>query len=97
MTENKRFVKKYIDEFNPEIDMVETDVLTIVDEVTSKRYYMDFLDDDEKQRTIDDIINNWNELNDENQAIQRKVFKLMDWLETEKGISKEEVKRWWND
>ena len=37
------------------------------------------------------------EIKQENQAIQRKVFKLMDWLETEKGLSKKEIMEWWND
>ena len=47
--------------------------------------------------SIGEVLDKLNELNDENQAIQRKVFKLMDWLETEKGISREEIKEWWND
>lgn len=41
---------------------------------------------------FEDLLNG---LNDENQAIQKKVFRLIDWLETEKGVSREETKNGW--
>lgn len=44
-----------------------------------------------------DVINKLNTLHEENKAIQNKVFKLLDWLETEKGINRNEIKEWWND
>ena len=36
-------------------------------------------------------------LRKENKGIQDKVFKLIEWLETEKGVSRKEIKEWWND
>ena len=36
-------------------------------------------------------------LRDVNHGIERKVFKLLEWLEEAKGIRREEVKEWWND
>ena len=38
-----------------------------------------------------------NEVAEENKGIQDKIFKLLDWLETEKGVSRKEIKEWWND
>lgn len=35
-------------------------------------------------------------LEKENQAIQGKVFKLLDWLEKEKEVNRNEIKEWWN-
>lgn len=39
----------------------------------------------------------YDKLKKENQAIQDKVFKLLDWLEKEKEVNREEIKEWWND
>ena len=36
-------------------------------------------------------------LRKENKGIQDKVFKLIEWLETEKGVNRKEIKEWWND
>lgn len=49
------------------------------------------------EHSADVITTALNELIDKDQAIQRKVWKLIDWLETEKGVSREEIKEWWND
>lgn len=70
--DSKRFVKKYIDEFNHEIDMMEKDILIISDELTGERYYMDFLDDEDKEKTADSLINKLNKLNDENNQIKKR-------------------------
>lgn len=43
------------------------------------------------------IVKLLNDLHEENKGIQDKIFKLLDWLETEKGISRKEIKEWWND
>ena len=38
-----------------------------------------------------------NEAINENRAIQKKVFRLINWLEKEKGINMDEIKEWWNE
>ena len=45
----------------------------------------------------EDVVELLNELYEENKGIQDKIFKLLDWLETKKGVSRKEIKEWWND
>ena len=35
-------------------------------------------------------------LKEENQAIQDKVWQLIEYLKDEKGIPKQDIKKWWN-
>ena len=67
MTGNKRYTKEYFDEYNNEYDFVEKDILTIFDNVTNKKYFMQFLDDDDMNNTIDELIN---QLNQQEETIQ---------------------------
>lgn len=61
MTENKRYTKEYFDEYNKEYDFIEEDILTIFDNVSNKKYFMELADDDEMNNTIDELINRLNE------------------------------------
>ena len=53
--------------------------------------------DGEQLISTDEIVAKMNELHEEGKGIQDKIFKLLDWLETEKGVSRKEIKEWWND
>ena len=61
MTENKRYTKEYFDKYNKEYDFIEEDILTIFDNVSNKKYFMELVDDDEMNNTIDELINRLNE------------------------------------
>ena len=61
MTENKRYTKEYFDEYNKDYDFIEKDILTIFDNASNKKYFMEFTDDDEMNNTIDELINRLNE------------------------------------
>lgn len=54
-------------------------------------------DNNDKPYGNDEVVELLNELHEENKGIQDKIFKLLDWLETEKGVSRKEIKEWWND
>ena len=69
----KRFTKEYFDEYNNEYDFIEKDILTIFDNVSNKKYFMQFLDDDDMNNTIDELIN---QLNEQEETIQ-KFKKIM--------------------
>ena len=68
MSENKRYTKEYFDEYNNEYDFIEEDILTIFDNVSNKKYFMEFTDDDEMNNTIDELINR---LNGQEELIKR--------------------------
>lgn len=61
MTKNKRYTKEYFDEYNNEYDFIEKDILTIFDNVSNKKYFMEFKDDDDMNNIIDELINRLNE------------------------------------
>ena len=63
-------------------------------------YELDYIADAEnsfKKVDLYDCCDLLNALHEENKGIQDKVFKLLDWLETEKGMSRKEIKEWWNE
>ena len=72
MTENKRYTKEYFDEYNKDYDFIEKDILTIFDNVSNKKYFMEFLDDDDMNNTIDELINRLNEQDEEIQELKQR-------------------------
>ena len=80
MTENKRYTKEYFDVYNNEYDFVEEDIITIFDNVSNKKYFMKFIDDDEMNNTIDELINRLNEQEEQIQELlqdnEHKFWKI---------------------
>lgn len=82
MSENKRYTKEYFNEYNNEYDFIEEDILTIFDNVSNKKYFMEFTDDDEMNNTIDELINRLNEQEEITQKYKHLVeiaTKIIEW------------------
>lgn len=72
----KRFTKEYFDEYNNEYDFIEKDILTIFDNASNKKYFMQFLDDDDMNNTIDELINQLNEQEETIQELEKEKYRL---------------------
>lgn len=91
MTKNKRYTIKSQDDYFAITDNYSFDKVCIINHIRTK------LEAEWLCGEINELNDECEELKQENQSIQRKVFKLMDWLETEKGVSRDEIMGWWND
>jgi FtsZ-binding cell division protein ZapB len=82
MTENKRF----------EVIMNEFDeVEYIMDKVAMEdRDFAEFID------FVEDICKENEQLKQENQGIQDKVMRLLDYVEIKQCVTRTEIKKWWN-
>ena len=95
MTENKRYTKEYFDEYNNEYDFIEEDILTIFDNISNKKFFMEFADDDEMNNTIDELINRLNEqdtkikeLESENKMLKTTISRNEAYINQIKTIGK---------
>ena len=88
MTENKRF--QIIHLGNP-YDFV------VKDHNTNRTYGTFQGDDDSLEECLNNIADENDQLKKENEGIQKKVIKLLDFVEVKQCVTRTEIKKWWND
>ena len=106
------YKKEFIDEYNGEIDVIGEDLLIIRNIHNKKKYYFDWESEDEKEKTVDELVDLLNEqenkiyclggdkcfLEKENKNLLKALDNVANYMQKQfKDVPLPDFMDWWND